>query len=929
MVHTNTATDDIRSQRDIRSLLEALARQYGDAPAIRAADGLAIGYGELHRRVVDMVAAFRARRVAPDTRIAIVLPNGLNMAIGLLGTSCAGIAVPLNPAYRESEYRTYFREAGVNILLMQEATPSVARDVAEQEGMPVFELSEDGCLENVTEIGLRPGAVGEAFAPSPERIAMMLLTSGSTGRPKKVPLSHRNLCAGAFNVADSLALGPEDCCLSMWEQHHIGGLVDLLLAPLASGGSVVCAGSFDAGRFYDLLHKTLPTWFQGVPTTLRELVVYGKSRLDSPVHSSLRFLRSVAAALPPSLMDEVEEHFGVPVIQTFGMTEASPLITTNLLPPGVRKPGSAGKPWGPEIAVMGPDGIPLGAGRYGEVAVRGENIFAGYEDDAEANAGAFKDGWFYTGDTGYLDEDGYLFLRGRVKEMINRGGEKVSPYEVEETISRHPAVSEVAAFAIPHATLGEDVGVAIVPRDSGRPSDSEIREFAAQRLSAFKIPRTVMMLDALPRCPVGKVRRRELAEMAQQLQTKDGYAAPHSELEKFLANLWATELDVWQVGIDDDFSALGGDSLSSVRLVTAIEMLLGLDFPDDVLAHLTTVRKMAQHIEKATRAHDPLNQSAAVSRSNLHDVDVRTLLASAATGDEFAHDNLQQIRRRLEHSKSILEFKASRESLLSKMTPAELVALLDTKSSVAWSDLLARIPKGFRAWRVPLELRAWSGRVRREIAGFDGAYQWRRHSLTQNIQFYSANPRHETEKTLIVGFCSSSMRLMIPISRFLMHLDAERFDVLLLRDPDRNHYVHGIPEVCSDIQSLCEWLQSRVKSMGYDNVFSIGTSAGGVASLCAGIANGWSRAIAVGADAPSNHPALEAFLISASQTASQTEVMVFYSALNQRDSRGARDIARIHPHARDFGDAASTKHNILDPAFKQGELKNMFKRFFD
>ncbi|HRP77364.1 MAG TPA: hypothetical protein PKZ27_17325, partial [Rhodocyclaceae bacterium] len=204
-----------------------------------------------------------------------------------------------------------------------------------------------------------------------------------------------------------------------------------------------------------------------------------------------------------------------------------------------------------------------------------------------------------------------------------------------------------------------------------------------------------------------------------------------------------------------------------------------------------------------------------------------------------------------------------------------------------------------------------------------------RQSVTQNIQFYSATQRHEEEKTLIVGFCSSAMRLMMPISRFLMHVDAERFDVLLLRDPDRNHYVHGVPEVCSDIQSLCEWLRCRVKGMGYNNVLSIGTSAGGVASLCVGIANGWKRAISVGSDAPSNHPALEAFLFDASQTDSQTEVMVFYSALNERDSRGARDIARILPEAIQFGDAASTKHNILDPAFKSGQLKNLFAAFFD
>ena len=913
------------SPRNILSLLRSQSEHFGDRVAIQAPDGPAISYAELYRRVAAMTADLHARGIVHDSRVAIVLPNGLDMAMALLGTSCAAIAVPFNPAYKAPEYESYFRETRASHLLVRKGTPSPARLVAEKLGMQMLELAEHCRLESAS----CQGTEQEAFdpnppAPAPDRVAMILLTSGSTGRPKRVPLTHRNLCASARDVRDSLSLCPGDCCLSMWEQHHIGGLVDLLLAPLASGGRVICAGSFNAERFFELLASHAPTWFQGVPITLRELIVYGKSRFNPMPAHSLRFLRSVAAALPPSLMEEIEGYFGVPVIQTFGMTEASPLITTNLLPPNRRKPGSAGRSCGPEVVIMNEAGVPLGPGQYGEVAVRGENIFSGYEDYPEANAAAFRNGWFYTGDTGYLDEDGYLFLRGRVKEMINRGGEKISPYEVEDILSRHPDVSQVAAFAVPHATLGEEVCVAIVLRESRQLTESAVREYAAQNLSAFKVPRAVIFLDAMPRCAVGKVRRQDLADMALKARAKEGFTAPRSELEALLAKLWATELELAQVGIDDDFSALGGDSLSSVRLLTAIKALLGLDFSDDALSEFTTVRKIAQHIENMgyELSHD----------SKLLDLELRTVLAAAATQDKLAHGNPAEMRKRLEQSLSIHDFKVLRESGLNKMTPAELDALMDVKSGATWADWLARVPLGFSAWRVPFEFHSWRRQTKKEIARHPDSRRWQRRTINENIQHYSASRTIDKDKTLIVGFCSSSMRLMMPISRFLMHLDADRFDVLLLRDPGRNHYVHGIPGVCGNIDMLCDWLRAEVGNMLYKEVISIGTSAGGVAALCAGVANNWKRAISVGADSPSSHPALEAFLTRAAQLAGAaptTEVMLFFSSANQRDNAGAMEIAAILPFARQFNDTSSGKHNILEVAYKEGNLKNIFDIFLD
>jgi acyl-CoA synthetase (AMP-forming)/AMP-acid ligase II len=292
-------------------------------------------------------------------------------------------------------------------------------------GIRVLRLSPDGGLAGTRGDGPVP-------SPAPDDVALVLLTSGSTGRAKSVPLTHRNVCASARDVAASMSLGSSDRCLAMWEQYHVGGLVDLLLAPLVSGGVVICTPGFRTDEALRLLAEARPTWFQVVPTTLGDLVAQVRRDGRGRPGGSLRLLRSVAAALPPRLMAEAEETFSVPVLQTFGMTEAGPLITSTLPPPAPRKPGSVGRSCGCEIRIVDSGWVALPPGQTGQVAIRGPNVFSGYEDDAAANAAQFRDGWFLTGDLGRLDPEGDLFLVGRLKQLINRGGEKVNPQEVDD-----------------------------------------------------------------------------------------------------------------------------------------------------------------------------------------------------------------------------------------------------------------------------------------------------------------------------------------------------------------------------------------------------------------------------------------------------------------------------------------------------------------
>lgn len=593
---------------DILSLLRRRAATHPDRLAIEEADGEMVTYAMLLERTEGLAASLQAHGASTrgDDRIGIVLPNGLAMSQALLAVTCVGAALPYNPAYTEPEFEAYFRGMGLTALLTWPAFAPTAARAAARLGIPLLDLHE---LEEAAR------GADDFVPPAPEAVAMVLLTSGSTGKPKRVPLSHVNVCTSARHVSRSMGLGGDDRCLSMWELYHIGGLVDLLLAPLDAGGTVIATTGFDARRFFGLLGRVRPTWFQGVPATLGELALHARRGGIDPRGSSLRLLRSVAAALSPALMSELEILFGVPVLQTFGMSEAAPLITSTALPPAERAPGSVGRSCGTEVKIFASGWTPVVDGAEGEVAIRGPNVFAGYEGDAAANAEAFRDGWFLTGDLGRFDAAGNLYLTGRVKELINRGGEKVNLREVDEALLCHPAVREAATFPLAHRTLGEDVAAAVVLQPGTIASSAELRAFASGRLAAFKVPRTIVVLDALPRNTVGKIDRRAVAQAADGLlRAQSAEGARLSGIEAQIAAIWARELDLPTIGLDDDFASLGGDSHSALRVLLAMEMELGKVMPDDAMANHTTVRSLAGALS-TTHGSDDVSGAGGPSRS--------------------------------------------------------------------------------------------------------------------------------------------------------------------------------------------------------------------------------------------------------------------------------------------------------------------------
>ncbi len=353
-----------------------------------------------------------------------------------------------------------------------------------------------------------PASSGPAEA---DDIALVLHTSGTTSRPKIVPLTQRNVCASAAHIRESLALTPADCCLNVMPLFHIHGLIAAVLATLGAGAQVFCTPGFNALKFFSWMDESHPTWYTAVPTMHQAILARANRNRDVIERNSLRFLRSSSASLPPQVMKSLEETFGAPVIEAYGMTEAAHQMAANPFPPRKRKPGTVGVAAGPDVSVMDEKGNLLPPGSVGEVVIRGPNVTRGYQNNPAANETAFTGGWFRTGDQGVLDEEGYLRLTGRLKEIINRGGEKISPREVDEVLLDHPAVAQAVTFAIPHDKLGEEVGAAVILKEGASVSEREIREFASERLADFKVPRKVLFLDEIPKGPTGKLQRIGLA----------------------------------------------------------------------------------------------------------------------------------------------------------------------------------------------------------------------------------------------------------------------------------------------------------------------------------------------------------------------------------------------------------------------------------
>ena len=490
-------------------LRELLDRGAASHVALRQPGAADLTYDRVRANVDALAWHLAARGIAPGDRVAASLGNGALVVLAFFGIASARAgAAPLNPAYTRDEYAFYLEDIGPKAILVASGEAPLARAAADDLDIKVIEVALDAAGGLAVD-GLPLSLDAARAQPNDGDVALFLHTSGTTSRPKGVPLTHHNLCVSADNIVRWYAIGPSDVSLCVMPLFHVHGLVFSTLATLLAGGTEIVPERFSASAFWPMVRDAGATIVSAVPTIYRTLLVRAdEDAAPLPGAHGLRFLRSSSAALPALEMRRLEERFGVPVIEAYSMTEASHQMCANPLE-GERRPGSVGVGAHVDVGVMDEAGNLRGVGETGEVVVRGENVTLGYHNNPQANSASFTGGWFRTGDVGMLDDRGYLTLVGRLKELINRAGEKISPVEVDEALLSHPGVREAVAFAVPDEKYGEAVAAAVVV--SAGTTAEDVQAHVAGRLASFKVPSVIHVVDAIPKTATGKVQRRIVA----------------------------------------------------------------------------------------------------------------------------------------------------------------------------------------------------------------------------------------------------------------------------------------------------------------------------------------------------------------------------------------------------------------------------------
>jgi acyl-CoA synthetase (AMP-forming)/AMP-acid ligase II len=492
----------------MKTLFELLQPVEANRTAVVLPDSnVRVTHGSLRAQIEAIAEGLAAAGVRRGDRVGIALPNGLPMVVSFFAAATAGTAAPLNPGYKEDEFRFYLEDTDARVLILPPEGLDEARKAAgDKVRILTIDMDANGTVAFRDSIGRKPFT-----PPIPDDVALVLHTSGSTGRPKRVPLSHANLSISAGNVARSYRLAPDDVAMCVMPLFHVHGLVASTLGTLSTGGTLVIPGKFNPLSFWRIARDQRMTWYSAVPTIHQLLLARADPSTGKPAGAErLRFIRSCSAALPPQVMKDLETAFGAPVLEAYGMTEAAHQMASNPLPPAARKPGSVGRGTDVQISIMDAAGHHLPVGERGEIVIKGPNVTKGYENNPEANAKSFTDGWFRTGDQGFLDPDGYLTLVARIKELINRGGEKISPREIDEVLLTHPAVAEAVCFGVPHKTWGEEVSAAVVVKEPV--TENELLAFCKERLAEFKRPKQIYITQTIPRTATGKIQRGVVAK---------------------------------------------------------------------------------------------------------------------------------------------------------------------------------------------------------------------------------------------------------------------------------------------------------------------------------------------------------------------------------------------------------------------------------
>ncbi|HSS66334.1 MAG TPA: non-ribosomal peptide synthetase [Gammaproteobacteria bacterium] len=609
-------------QGDLWQALGHAASLDPGAPAIYEETGVPLHYARLLEQIGYVRGELRARGISQGDCIAVMLPRSAQLTVALLGVACSAAAAPLNSDYTIDEIRAYLAtlDAKAAVTVSGSIGEAAARELGIQTLLVVPDPEPISGLFRFAneETGHTEGSPG----PAAGDVCAIFLTSGSTSRPKRVPLTHGVVLARAKRTIDAFSLTAEDRLLDPMPQTSAYSLVSALLPALLSGGSAVILNHFEPIRFFQRAREFSATWSVAAPPHLQSILQALERRSDLLDHHTLRVIRSGTGHLPEHVADALETRLKIPIAVGYGLVESGQ-IANSPAPPQQRKPGSVGLPR-MEIKLVGKNGRQVRVREHGEILVRGPQVFTGYMDDPLANENAFQNGWLRTGDLGYMDEDGALFLVGRIKEMINRGGQSIAPMEIDDALLSHPAVAEAAAFAIPHESLGEDIAAAVALMPGATTTESDLIQHIATRLSIAKLPRKVLILPELPKASGGKVSRRLLSDsvsariaghagrdsdhevgaagttprMRARLELEAPFAPPGTPVEEKLVTIWTEVLSLDEVGIHDGFMDLGGDSLSATQVISRIQDEFSLNLSVRLVFETSTIAELARLITR-------------------------------------------------------------------------------------------------------------------------------------------------------------------------------------------------------------------------------------------------------------------------------------------------------------------------------------------
>ena len=449
-------------------------------------------------------------QISNKDRAAIILPNGPYMASSFLAISSYMSAAPLNPNYKSDEYEFYLNDLKPKIVLVEPNSTNSVVDVAKKLKIPVCEIKiKKNQPTGFFDLFNKESNFNE---PNENDEALVLHTSGTTSRPKIVPLTNKNIYSSSLNISKSLSLSEEDHCLNIMPLFHIHGLIAIIASSMKSGASVYASSGFNALKFLELAKSEKITWYSGVPTMHQTIMLRAEKNLELAKNLNLRLVRSSSASLPPAVFEKLNKVFNCPVIEAYGMTEATHQMTSNPLPPKKQKAGFVGIPAGPEVCIMNDNNQIMKSGDIGEVCIKGSNVTSGYENNPEANESSFSNGWFRTGDQGFFDQDGYLKISGRLKEIINKGGEKISPLEIDNVLMDHPSIEQAVCFGYEVKMLGEDIATAIIVKEGMNCTEEDLKNYANEKLAKFKVPKKIFFVNEIPKGATGKLQRNTLAK---------------------------------------------------------------------------------------------------------------------------------------------------------------------------------------------------------------------------------------------------------------------------------------------------------------------------------------------------------------------------------------------------------------------------------